>query len=58
MIFMSEFVSHRCCAAAWEKKMRDTVGVDDTYRRKGAAASAAVRNLFHLDFSETKFALL
>jgi hypothetical protein len=33
---------YRCCAAAWEQKMRDTVGQDGTLKHKGAAASAAV----------------
>jgi len=33
---------YRCCSAAWEKKMRDTVGSVDNYQKKGAAASAAV----------------
>ena len=36
-------LSLRCCSAAWEQKMRDTVGMDGTLKRKGAAGSAAVR---------------
>jgi len=40
------FLLNRCCAAAWDQKMRDTVGADPDvgYVHKGSAASAAVRS--------------
>jgi len=34
---------NRCCAAAWEKKMDDTVGTTTGLKHKGAAAAASVR---------------
>ena len=40
------FSYNRCCAAAWEKKMRDKLEPLDALNRKGAAASAAV-SIFH-----------
>jgi hypothetical protein len=33
---------NRCCAAAWEKKMDDTVGKTTGLKHKGAAAAASV----------------
>jgi hypothetical protein len=33
---------NRFCAAAWEKKMNDTVKLDGNYKHKGAAAAASV----------------
>jgi hypothetical protein len=37
------FLLHRCCAAAWDKKMRDAeASYGITYIHKGGAASAAV----------------
>jgi hypothetical protein len=39
------FLLNRCCAAAWDKKMRDTVGqTTEGYIHKGCAASASVRH--------------
>ena len=48
---------NRCCAAAWEKKMRDTVEMDGDYPRKGAAASAAVRHFFRGISRKTNFGI-
>ena len=33
---------NRCCAAAWEKKMNDTLGQLGTLKHKGAAGAASV----------------
>ena len=52
MISISPFLLNRCCAAAWEQKMRDTVEFEDgVLPHKGAAASASVRNLIVKHFS-------
>jgi hypothetical protein len=33
---------NRCCAAAWEQKLSDTIGLERTYKHPGAAAAASV----------------
>ena len=41
------FLLNRCCAAAWEQKMKDTVGQTlEGITHPGAAAAAAVRIYF------------
>jgi len=43
------FLLNRCCAAAWDKKMRDVAGlIPGGYIHKGCAASASVRHFFVL----------
>jgi hypothetical protein len=45
------FLFNRCCAAAWDKKMRDTVELmTEGYIHKGCAASASVSSFFFVYF--------
>ncbi len=41
------FLKKRCCAAAWEQKMDDTVKREHAYEYEGAAAIASVSFLFY-----------
>jgi len=45
LVFGGIYLILGCCAAAWEKKMKDTQNYIGGYKRKGAAASASVSSI-------------